>query len=120
MTNVTRKLSIKSRSNNVLRGAVPTTSSDLNIEILYDEVSEAVDKSNLRKSCLEIPNEAMKNKNAKLLLFKFFNLCFISGLNPSYWDFSDIIPIPKKKQRCTRPPPKQMHHNSLLRCKNIF
>ena len=59
------------------------TSSDLNIEILYAKVSEAVDKSNLRKSCLEIPNEAMKNRNAKLLLFKFFNLCSISGLNPS-------------------------------------
>ena len=91
MTNVTRKLSIKSRSNNVLRGAVPTTSSDLNIEILYDEFSEAVDKSNLRKSYLEIPNEAMKNRNAILLLFEFFNLCFISGLNPSDWNVSDIM-----------------------------
>ena len=79
------------------------TSSDLNIEILYDEVSEAVDKSNLRKSYLEIPNEAMKNRNAKLLLFKFFNLCFISGLNPSDWDFSDIIPIPKKNKDAQDP-----------------
>ena len=79
------------------------TSDDLNIGILYDEVSEAIDKSNLRKSYLEIPNEVMKNKNAKLLLFKFFNLCFISGLNPSDWDFSDIIPIPKKDKDARDP-----------------
>ena len=79
------------------------TSDDLNIGILYDEVSEAIDKSNLRKSYLEIPNEVMKNRNAKLLLFKFFNLCFISGLNPSDWDFSDIIPIPKKDKDARDP-----------------
>ena len=57
----------------------------------------------MRKSYLEIPNEAMKNRNAKLLLFKFFNLCFTSGLNPSDWDFSDIIPIPKKDQDARDP-----------------
>ena len=68
----------------------------MNIEISYDEVSEAVYKSNFRKSHLEIPNEVMKNRNAKLLLYKFFNLCFISGYNPTDWDYSDIIPIPKK------------------------
>ena len=62
----------------------------------YDEVAEAVDKSNFRKAYLEIPNEAMKNKNAKLLLYNFFNICFLSGLNPTDWDFSDIKPIPKK------------------------
>ena len=45
----------------------------------------------------------MKNRNAKLLLFKFFNLCFTSGLNPSDWDFSDIIPIPKKDQDARDP-----------------
>ena len=56
-----------------------------------------------KKSYLEIPNEVMKNKNAKLLLFKFFNLCFISGFNPSDWDFSDIIPIPKKDKDARDP-----------------
>ena len=49
-----------------------------------------------RKSYLEIPNEALKNKNAKFLLLKFFNLCFKSGFNPTDWDYSEIIPIPKK------------------------
>ena len=29
-------------------------------------------------------------------MHKFFNHCFISGLIPSDWDFSDIKPIPKK------------------------
>ena len=71
-------------------------SEELNSEISYDEVSRAVDKSKLRKSYLEIPNEALKNRNVKLLLHRFFNMCFLSGYNPSDWDFSDIIPIPKK------------------------
>ena len=50
----------------------------------------------MRKSYLQIPNEALKNRNAKILFHKFFNLCFKSGLNPSEWDSSDIKPIPKK------------------------
>ena len=74
-------------------------SNNMNVEIFYDEVAEAIDSSNLRKSYLEIPNEVMKNINAKLLLHKFFNLCFIS----SDWDFSDIIPIPKKDQDARDP-----------------
>ena len=28
-------------------------------------------------------------------MYQFFNLCFVSGLNPSDWDYSDIKPIPK-------------------------
>ena len=71
-------------------------SADLNAEISYAEVSMAIDKSRFRKSYLDIPNEALKNKNAKLLLHKFFNSCFLSAFNPSDWDYSDIIPIPKK------------------------
>ena len=78
-------------------------SDSMNIEISYDEVSEAIDKSNYKKSYLEIPNEAMKNKNAKHLLYKFFNLCFISGYNPTDWDYSDIIPIPKKDKDARDP-----------------
>ena len=78
-------------------------SEQLNVNLSYDEVADAIDNSYMRKSYLEIPNEAMKNRNAKLLLFKFFNLCFTSGLNPSDWDFSDIIPIPKKDQDARDP-----------------
>ena len=32
-----------------------------------------------------------------------FNLCFLSGLNPSDWDFSDIVPIPKKDKDARDP-----------------
>ena len=58
---------------------------------------------NLEKSYLDIPNEVLKNKNAKLLLFNFFQLCFQSGLNPTDWDFSDIVPIPKKDKEARDP-----------------
>ena len=50
---------------------------NLNDEIQYDEVSIAVDNSKFKKAHLSIPNEALKNRNAKLLLTKFFNLCFM-------------------------------------------
>ena len=36
-------------------------------------------------------------------MHKFFNLCFVSGYNPSDWDFSDIIPIPKKDKDARDP-----------------
>ena len=62
---------------------------------MFTEVSKAIDRAKLGKAYLEIPNDAMKNKNAKILFHKFFNLCFLSGLNPSEWDYSDIKPIPK-------------------------
>ena len=70
--------------------------SELNSDILYSEVSRCIDKAKLKKAYLEIPNEALKNENAKLLLFKFFNLCFSCGLNPTEWDKNNIKPIPKK------------------------
>ena len=72
------------------------SSSKLNDEISYEEVSASIDRANLHKSYLEIPNEALKNENAKQLFNKFFNLCFKSGLSPSDWDESNIKPIPKK------------------------
>ena len=58
-------------------------------------MSKAIDRAKCRKAYLEIPNEVMKNKNAKAILHRFFNLCFLSGLNPSDWNYSDIKPIPK-------------------------
>jgi hypothetical protein len=69
---------------------------EMNSEISYDEVADAINCSELKKSYLEIPNEALKNRNAKLLLHRFVNLCFLSGFNPSDWDYSDIVPVPKK------------------------
>ena len=68
----------------------------INEDISYLEVSEAIESTKNNKAFLEIPNEAFKNVNSKLLLHRFFNLCFSSGLNPTDWDYSDIKPIPKK------------------------
>ena len=68
----------------------------LNSEISYEEVAAAIDRAKLHKSFLEIPNEALKNPNAKLLLHKFYSICFETGLCPTNWYDSNIIPIPKK------------------------
>ena len=73
-------------------------SESLNSNLTFDEVSKAIDRAKVRKAYIEIPNEAIKNKNAKILFHKFFQLCFTSGLNPSDWDSSHIKPIPKKEK----------------------
>ena len=78
-------------------------SNDLNENISFDEVSKAIDKAKLKKAFIEIPNEAVKNKNAKILLFNFFQLCFASGLSPTDWDLSNIKPIPKKEKDARDP-----------------
>ena len=62
----------------------------------FCEVSKIIDSTKPRKAYLELPNEITKNYNAKVLLHKFFNLCFTTGLNPTDWDYSNIKPIPKK------------------------
>ena len=68
----------------------------LNQNLTLSEVSKAIDLAKMRKAYLTIPNEALKNENAKTLFHAFFQLCFISGLSPSEWDNSNIKPIPKK------------------------
>ena len=88
----------------------PYNTTSLNTSLTLEEVSKAIDKSKLHKSFLEIPNEAMKNINAKLILHKFYSVCFETGLCPSDWYKSDIKPIPKKDKdqrdplnnRCTK------------------
>ena len=70
--------------------------SDLNCDISLEEVTKAIDKAKARKAFIEIPNEAVKNDNAKVLLHKLFHICFITGLSPTEWDSSNIKPIPKK------------------------
>ena len=78
-------------------------SESLNNELSFSEVSSAIDKTKFHKAYLDIPNEAMKNENAKQILHRFFNLCFKSGLSPLDWDFSDIKPIPKKDKDARDP-----------------
>ena len=72
------------------------SSEELNAEVSFDEVSKTIDKVKDHKAYLQIPNEALRNNNAKTLIFHFLRLCFRSGLNPVDWDLSDIKPIPKK------------------------
>ena len=76
----------------------PYDSSMLNCNITFEEVSSAIDKAKARKSYLDIPNEALKNPQAKQLLFHFFSICFKNGLSPFDWDCSDIIPVPKSNK----------------------
>ena len=90
-------------------------SNDLNENISFDEVSKAIDKAKLKKAFIEIPNEAVKNKNAKILLFNFFQLCFASGLSPTDWDSSNIKPIPKKEKDARDPLPS-LYHVDVLYC----
>ena len=72
------------------------SSEKINAETSFQEVSDAIDDIKFHKAYLNIPNEAMKNKNTKCILHRFFNLCFKTGVSPVNWDFSDIKPIPKK------------------------
>ena len=53
-----------------------------------------MDRAKCGKAYLEIPNEVMKNKNAKSFT-QIINLRFVTGLNPSVWDYSKIKPMPK-------------------------
>ena len=76
----------------------------LNNDISYDEVSFAIDKSKLGKAFLFVPNEALKNDQAKLLLHKLFNVCFKFGLSPSDWLKSDLKPLFKGGNKDPRNP----------------
>ena len=56
------------------RGEFSTQS--LNTSVSFDEVSKAIDRAKLKKAYLEIPNEIMKNFNAKILLQILFQFVF--------------------------------------------
>ena len=91
-----KKHEFENLSDNDQSEKVEFSTQHINANISFQEVSKAIDKVKSGKAYLEIPNEMMKNMNAKLLLQKFFNLCFTTGLNPTDWSFSDVKPIPKK------------------------
>ena len=93
---VAKKLEFENLTDEEQLEAGDYPSEPLNSTLSLEEVSKAIDRVKVRKAYLEIPNEILKNLNAKLVLQKFFNLCFVSGLNPTDWNFSDIKPIPKK------------------------
>ena len=69
----------------------------LNKPIMYDEVEKVIKKLQKKKSVGwdNIPNKIIKNKFLTMLLLKFFQKCFDSGLVPSIWLKSVITPIPK-------------------------
>ena len=67
----------------------------INTNLTYDEVSGAIDRAKSGKAYLDIPNEALQNEQAKLILFKFFSVCFQHGLSPYDWSLSDIKPVEK-------------------------
>ena len=82
----------------------PFDSSALNNDITYEEVSNAIDKAKCGKAFLVVPNEAMKNPEAKLLLHKMFNICFQTGLSPTDWLKSDTKPLFKGGEKDPRNP----------------
>ena len=49
---------------------------EINYEISYDEVSEAIDRNKDKISYLEIPSEVLKNVQMKLLFHKFYNTLY--------------------------------------------
>ena len=46
----------------------------INSDINFNEVSNAIDNTEVGKAYLNIPNDVLKNDNAKRLLHKFFNV----------------------------------------------
>ena len=90
--------------------------SQLNADFSLTEVSMAIDKLPCGKSYLEIPGEALKNLEAKVLLHKFFSTCFRLGLSPYDWDKNDIIPIPKPEKDCRVPLNNRPDYNNVHCC----
>ena len=73
----------------------PIDDSTINVDLTQQEVSQAIDRSKLGKAFLDVPNEALKNDQAKKLLYRFYSICFEYGLSPLDWDFCNIKPIEK-------------------------
>ena len=65
----------------------------INPDLTLSEVSEAIDRAKLGKAYLEVPNEALKNPQAKRLLYEFYSICFQYGLAPCDWNFTNIKPV---------------------------
>ena len=76
----------------------------LNCDITHAEVSAAIDNAKLGKAFLFVPNEALKNDQAKNLLHKLFNICFKTGLSPNEWSKTDLKPLFKGGDKDPRNP----------------
>ena len=89
----------------------------LNKSFTYDELIKVLNKLKVNKSVGwdNIPNEILEHKSVSLLLLKYFQKCFESGLVPTVWLKSVIYPIPKnaKKDPCV---PLNYRGISLLCC----
>ena len=98
------KTDFEKLSHELQESGSPFDSTLLNCDITYNEVAYAIDKSKLGKAFLFVPNEALKNDQAKILLFKLFNTCFQTGLSPSDWLKSDLKPLFKGGDKDPRNP----------------
>ena len=76
----------------------------LNCDITFEEVSAAIDSAKLGKAFLFVPNEALKNDQAKKLLHRLFNVCFKTGFSPQEWLKSDLKPLFKGGDKNPRNP----------------
>ena len=95
---LSKKKEFDNLSSDQQRSNASYNSDGLNSELFYQEVSEVIDQAKNGKAFQNIPHEALKNPNAKILLYNMFKICLSSGLNPTDWDFNYIKPIPKKGQ----------------------
>jgi hypothetical protein len=70
---------------------------DINADFSYDEIEKIVDKlkSNKASGFDCIPNNVLKNKDFKMLLYNMFCKFFNVGILPSVWLKALITPIPK-------------------------
>jgi hypothetical protein len=76
------------------------TEDNLNIPIVQIEVEKALSNAKLGKSTGvdNLPNAVLKRNETKVLLTRFFNICFEKSIVPSIWKKAIISPIPKGRK----------------------
>ena len=93
----TTKFSEKEQKEADMRSPDCPTDLYLNQAITPQEIHKVVNKLKNKKSTGSdcIPNEVIKTGKLNSFLLHLFNTCFNSGLLPSMWQESIIVPIPK-------------------------
>ena len=81
-------------------------SEDLNVDISYDEVVEALKKVKSGKAVGidKLPVEALKNATCAMFMTHLFNACFKSNCVPEIWGKGIISPIVKDSTKDLRDP----------------